>query len=166
VAFFGAAVSLDDAGRPSATEPGDMGASPQDGTGPTGVYFRAADFRSTPSGASVPEELWDNLQTLISALDVVRAQYGAPIIVHSGYRTAADNAASGGVDQSQHKYARASDLRPLYGDAESLRNLIVRLISAGKIPAGYVKLYNAPSRARKFVHYDVRGTYIDGGSEA
>lgn len=42
-------------------------------------------------------------------LEVVRAHYGLPIIVHSGYRSPAVNASVGGSDKSQHCKGEAVD---------------------------------------------------------
>lgn len=56
------------------------------------------------------------LQTLITeCLDPIRRIYGRPIIVSSGYRCPALNAAVGGVANSQHTTGEAADLVPASG---------------------------------------------------
>lgn len=53
-----------------------------------------------------------NLERLImSVLDPLRQQFGAPIIVNSGYRSIAVNNAVGGVPNSQHLKGQAADIR-------------------------------------------------------
>ena len=55
-------------------------------------------------------EIRVKLNTLISALDKIREQYGKPIIVTSGYRCPELNRAVGGVNSSQHVKGEAADL--------------------------------------------------------
>lgn len=57
-----------------------------------------------------------NLETLITqCLDPIRRIYGRPIIVTSGYRCPALNAAVGGSSTSQHLSGQAADLVPASG---------------------------------------------------
>ena len=57
-----------------------------------------------------------NLETLITqCLDPIRRIYGRPIIVTSGYRCPALNAAVGGSSTSQHLTGQAADLVPASG---------------------------------------------------
>lgn len=57
-----------------------------------------------------------NLETLITqCLDPIRRIYGHPIIVTSGYRCPALNAAVGGSSTSQHMSGQAADLVPASG---------------------------------------------------
>lgn len=57
-----------------------------------------------------------NLEALVvNCLDPVRTIYGKPIIVTSGYRCEALNAAVGGVANSQHKTGNAADIKPASG---------------------------------------------------
>ena len=55
-------------------------------------------------------EIRAKLNTLISALDKIREQYGKPIFVTSGYRCPELNKAVGGVNSSQHVKGEAADL--------------------------------------------------------
>ena len=75
-------------------------------------------------------EIRAKLNTLISALDKIREQYGKPIIVTSGYRCPELNKAVGGVNSSQHVKGEAADLvgrndnetRKIFETAKALGN--------------------------------------------
>ena len=43
-------------------------------------------------------------------LVIIRAHFGAPVVIHSGYRTPQYNAKVGGVAHSQHCYGMAADI--------------------------------------------------------
>ena len=52
-----------------------------------------------------------NMEKLIdNVLDPLRARYGKPIYVNSGFRCATLNAAIGGAINSQHMYGKAADI--------------------------------------------------------
>ena len=75
-------------------------------------------------------EICAKLNTLISALDKIREQYGKPIIVTSCYRCPELNKAVGGVKSSQHVKGEAADLvgrndnetRKIFETAKALGN--------------------------------------------
>ena len=48
---------------------------------------------------------------LVQLLQSIRDHFGAPVVITSGYRTAAHNKAVGGAPYSQHCYGRAADIR-------------------------------------------------------
>ena len=50
-----------------------------------------------------------NLARLLTALNIVRRSYGKPLVVSSGYRPAAINAAAGGAKRSAHMTCEACD---------------------------------------------------------
>ncbi|WP_236235571.1 D-Ala-D-Ala carboxypeptidase family metallohydrolase [Pseudomonas faucium] len=60
-----------------------------------------------------PPEARANLQLLCSALEQVRALFGVPIVVSSGYRSAAVNRRVGGSATSQHLLGLAADFTVL-----------------------------------------------------
>lgn len=61
---------------------------------------------NTPS-----EEIKQNLVKLVeNVLDPLRAWYGKPIYVNSGYRCEALNKAVGGASNSHHKFGQAADI--------------------------------------------------------
>ena len=47
---------------------------------------------------------------LVMVLETIRAHFGAPVVIHSGYRTPQYNTKVGGVAHSQHCYGMAADI--------------------------------------------------------
>lgn len=79
----------------------------------TGKYFSIAELSKTNQKLeNTPTEAEkENLQLLIdNVLDPLREAYGKPILVSSGYRSAAVNKAVGGVANSQHTKGQAADI--------------------------------------------------------
>ena len=73
---------------------------------------------NTPDAAAVAR-----LQALVThVLDPLRQLYGAPIMVTSGYRSPAVNAAVGGAAHSQHLLGEAADITT--GSPEGNRRLL------------------------------------------
>ena len=50
-------------------------------------------------------------ETLTVVRQCIREQFGKPVVITSGYRTAAHNAAVGGAKSSQHLLGRAADIQ-------------------------------------------------------
>lgn len=75
------------------------------------------------------------MQRLIEQLlDPIRAAWGGPISVNSGYRSPALNKAVRGVSNSQHMKGEAADITVgSVGDNKRLFDKIVELQKAGKI---------------------------------
>lgn len=71
------------------------------------------------------------LQRLVTnVLDPLREEWGAPIIVGSGYRCLKLNKAVGGAKSSQHMYGQAADIHALGDrpeDNRKLRDLLIKL---------------------------------------
>ena len=82
-----------------------------------------------------PNEAADRLQTLIEELlDPIRAAWGGPIAVNSGYRSPALNRAVGGVSTSQHLKGEAADITVgSTADNKRLFDKIVAMQAAGRI---------------------------------
>lgn len=94
----------------------------QELTRSTTAEARKIDNTPTPQAS-------ENLEALINnVLDPLRAAYGKPITVTSGYRSPKLNAAVGGVKTSQHRAGQAADItggspeenRKLFDLAQSL----------------------------------------------
>lgn len=85
----------------------------------------AKGIDNTPSAEVIGklEYLADNV------LDKVRALWGAPIIVNSGYRCPALNTAVGGSRTSQHMTGEAADITT--GTVEDNKRLFDMIIKAG-----------------------------------
>ena len=49
--------------------------------------------------------------SLAALLQKIRDHFGRPVVITSGYRTAAHNRSVGGASYSQHLYGRAADIR-------------------------------------------------------
>ena len=47
---------------------------------------------------------------LVMVLETIRAHFGAPVVIHSGYRTPQYNAKANGAEHSQHCYGTAADI--------------------------------------------------------
>ena len=78
---------------------------------------------NTPDAAAVAR-----LQALVThVLDPLRQLYGAPIMVTSGYRSPAVNAAVGGAAHSQHLLGEAADITT--GSPEGNRRLLGLILS-------------------------------------
>lgn len=104
-------------------------------------------------GTDVPADLQPNTRRLCEAvLEPLRAKWGAPIIIVSGYRTETYNAGVGGAMFSQHVEGAAADIRPVsLRDLPRLRAMVEQMLAAGELPAvgGYG---HYPS----WLHLDVR----------
>jgi peptidoglycan hydrolase-like protein with peptidoglycan-binding domain len=79
-----------------------------------------AEPRNAGSYANAKEHV-QNLQALAKVFGRVRAKFGSPIAVTSGYRPAALGI---GVRDSQHIYGKAMDIYPLNGDFPRLLAII------------------------------------------
>ena len=95
-------------------------------------------------------KLTDRFYKHIELLEKVRAEYGKPMLINSGYRCSVHNQAVGGAVKSQHLIF-ATDIRPEMGrdDDEYLQNVL----RIEDISMNYFKgigLYNT------FVHVDLR----------
>lgn len=92
-------------------------------------------------------EIRAKLETLITeCLDPIRRIYGRPVIVSSGYRCPALNAAVGGVANSQHTKGEAADLQPASGG--SLAGIVRAAVQHGN----FDQLIIERKGASKWVH--------------
>lgn len=89
---------------------------------PRTEHFFLAEFERSATAArlnidnSCPRELYPNLQKTFEALEIVRLVLRAPLIITSGYRCPALNAAVNGAKYSAHMQGWAADLQaPKFG---------------------------------------------------
>lgn len=109
---------------------------------------RRLGIDNTPSA-----EIRRNLEKLIiGCLDPIRRAYGKPILVTSGYRCPALNAAVGGSKTSQHLAGRAADLVPAYGG--SLEGIFRAAIQV----SNFDQLIIEQAGAKKWVHIGTSDT--------
>lgn len=88
---------------------------------------------------------------IVNCLDPIRRLYGKPIIVSSGYRSPALNAAVGGVANSQHTKGEAADLIPASGG--SLAGIFRAAVQFGN----FDQLIIEQSGKSKWVHVSYTG---------
>lgn len=80
-------------------------------------YFALKEMVRTSHSESNFPKTWEhviNLMKMAQLLDKIREDYGAPIIVSSGYRNEEVNKAVGGVPNSWHLYGLAADIMVEY----------------------------------------------------
>lgn len=90
---------------------------------------------------------------LVQVLQAIRDHFGAPVVITSGYRTAAHNRAVGGAVYSQHQYGRAADIQ-----VQDTDPLAVAAYAESLMPGwGGVGRYPVKAgRAKGWVHVDTR----------
>lgn len=90
---------------------------------------------------------------LVMVLETIRAHFGAPITISSGYRTPQYNAKVGGVAHSQHCYGTAADIS-VKGQTPAAVAAYARQLMPDW---GGVGIYDK----KGFTHIDVRETKAD-----
>ena len=78
----------------------------RDGTRKLSANFTVAEFACKDGSDPVFVD-----SSLAALLQKIRDHFGRPVVITSGYRTAADNRSVGGAAYSQHLYGRAADIR-------------------------------------------------------
>jgi len=114
-------------------------------------HFTLAEFESA-DGAPMPAEVADNVRRLVvEALEPLRAEFGKPITIISGWRSQEHNEAVGGAPGSQHLSGKAADIRINGVDPAVVADAVDRLQRDGSIPKGGLGRYQT------FTHVDIRG---------
>lgn len=89
-----------------------------------------------------------NMCVLVDFLDMVREEFGDPIVINSGFRSEAVNRAVGGELLSFHLEGRAADIRPSYYPSNEYYTNLSRL---------YWILYKHKDELEELIKHD---TYI------
>jgi zinc D-Ala-D-Ala carboxypeptidase len=124
---------------------------------------RARGLDNTP-----PPELLPNLRLLARGLDRVRRLLGHPLLITSGYRSPALNAAVGGTPGSQHAQGLAADFTcPGFGPplavARAIRDSTIEFDQCIYEFAEWIHLsFSAVPRRRVLTIYSAPEGYLDG----
>ena len=110
--------------------------------------FQVREFRCRDGTDTV---MVDEVLTVV--LQCIREHFGRPVVITSGYRTAAHNAAVGGAKSSQHLLGRAADIRVQGVSVEDVAAYAESLMP----DCGGVGRYPVKAgRATGWVHVDTR----------
>lgn len=100
-----------------------------------------------------------NLKALTSVLNKVREAYGKSMLISSGYRPAAINAAIGGAKKSNHLMCLAADIADKDGaftewvmdNLDKVKECGVQAIENPKMTVGWMHLQIVPVKSGTFV---------------
>lgn len=112
---------------------------------------KAEGIDNTPSF-----EVVDNINSLVeNILEPLRAAYGKPIIVNSGYRSPALNKAVGGANGSAHMRGDAADIRA--ADMPGFKKFVLDFLDARKIKFDQCILEKSPRS--EWIHIAIKNAY-------
>ncbi len=100
-------------------------------------------------GTPVPDKYRANAIELCRRLEWIRARWGRPVTILSGYRTPAWNKKVGGAKNSEHLRAAAADIVVAGVEAGEVYDAIHWMIHAGKLADGGLGRYE------QWTHVDI-----------
>lgn len=68
-----------------------------------------------------------NMCVLVDFLEMIREEFGDPIVINSGFRSVVVNRAVRGAEHSLHMQGRAADIRPNYHPSNEYYDNLARL---------------------------------------
>jgi uncharacterized protein YcbK (DUF882 family) len=95
-------------------------------------------------------QLEDNLNKLLRAVNLVRAAYGKPMTVSSGYRPGTYNVKAGGAQLSAHLFCMACDFSDADGQLAAWCLAHLSLLEQAGL------WMENPERTKGWVHLDIR----------
>ena len=116
------------------------------------LIFLCLEFNNR--GVMPPEKLWGNIQKLMDVLEIIRAEYGKPIRITSGYRSQKyndnlpQNKNKRKPTKSMHILCGGCDIKGVDGKVKEIGLIAKRLQDEGTIGGLGLGLY--------FVHIDLR----------
>ena len=120
----------------------------RDGTRKLSANFTVAEFACKDGSDPVFVD-----SSLAALLQKIRDHFGRPVVITSGYRTAAHNAAVGGSKSSQHLLGRAADIQVAGVSVEDVAAYAESLLPGwgglGRYPV-------KAGRTKGWVHVDTR----------
>lgn len=129
----------------------------RDGTRKLSANFTVAEFACKDGSDPVFVD-----SSLAALLQKIRDHFGRPVVITSGYRTAAHNKAVGGAPYSQHCYGRAADIRVAGVPVEQLAAYAETLLPGHR---RHCRLPGKGGPGSGWVHVDVRPSRADGQAE-
>lgn len=123
----------------------------RDGTRKLSANFTVAEFACKDGSDPVFVD-----SSLAALLQKIRDHFGRPVVITSGYRTAAHNAAVGGSKSSQHLLGRAADFYVEGVDVATVAAYAEKLLPGRGGIGRYPKDAKHPTRKTGWVHIDTR----------
>ena len=123
----------------------------RDGTRKLSANFTVAAFACKDGSDPVFVD-----SSLAALLQKIRDHFGRPVVITSGYRTAAHNAAVGGSKSSQHLLGRAADFYVEGVDVATVAAYAETLLPGRGGIGRYPKDAKHPTRKTGWVHVDTR----------
>lgn len=123
----------------------------RDGTRKLSANFTVAEFACKDGSDPVFVD-----SSLAALLQKIRDHFGRPVVITSGYRTAAHNAAVGGSKSSQHLLGRAADFYVEGVDVAAVAAYAETLLPGRGGIGRYPKDAKHPTRKTGWVHIDTR----------